>query len=580
MTTVVVTANPVSVDSYETFTLTAVPSGGTGPYTYSFQQITGVSITLSGTGAVRTGTGPVLITGEAKTWQVTATDSLGASGVDSVSIGINPHSEFRWSGTAWVPIKEAQFGASTPVVPPQLSGLAVSNIGDTSATLTWTAGGSTTPPVLKSGLFSNNTLLVDDLSPTANTYNWTGLTAGSVHSNINIRRYNSVGWSLGSNNVSFTNTTPQGTVLFQGHQPGKIYLGWSTDQGDSFATTQINTQAPGAGSFSQFLGVKRLYQINSTSDLNYADTQGRMVWISSKPTDFSTTANPISNNTAGCTALGSGSKDGDIINVFNKLINQRNSAGLNKTTLFTFWHEPVGDGITAASWCSAWRRIISVVDSNFPGHKVLFAPNIQEYNFRQGGAGTNMLDWVPEDLINLWDLFTVDLYQYELDTNASLTAGVQFSHRWWRIRDFFTGDYSPNGTPALPLPSYLNFNPGVDLAFGIGEMAARSEMFWRHELGYDLDSNMTGAKWARDALDFIFARPNEIPIVSWFNSTGVGDERLWPNAGATGSWFQDSTKAHPTAATHPDLTQQTGDTEYIINVYREKLSSGLTCRIP
>jgi hypothetical protein len=89
------------------------------------------------------------------------------------------------------------------------TGLGYSQLAQTSVRLTWSE--TFDASITKHGIFKANTLVVDNLDPTALTYLWTGLSSGVQQVNVNVRRYNpAFGWSPASNSVTFTPLT--GTV--------------------------------------------------------------------------------------------------------------------------------------------------------------------------------------------------------------------------------------------------------------------------------------------------------------------------------------------------------------------------------
>jgi len=85
------------------------------------------------------------------------------------------------------------------------------SITETSVQLDWTETADAS--VTKKGLYRNNTLVLE-IDAAATTYLWSGLTAGSTETDINIRRFNSEGWSPASPKISFTTKTP-GISSFQ-----------------------------------------------------------------------------------------------------------------------------------------------------------------------------------------------------------------------------------------------------------------------------------------------------------------------------------------------------------------------------
>ncbi len=457
--------------------------------------------------------------------------------------------------------------------------VAVSDVTGNSAKFTWDFAPDAS--VQKQGLFKGTELLVDNIPANAREYVWNGLQPDTLYNNLNIRRWNTSalgfipGWSTASNSVLFT--TGHGPLLpqFKGHVRGKLLMGWSTSHTDVSAESQLNTQAPlpagSPASYSDLLGVRRLY-VKDSGVIDRADANGRVLWISAKPGDFAASGSSISSQWLN---IASGARDANIVSYFDDLVAR------DKLTIFTFHHEPIGDVTAteqASDFIAAFQRIIEVVDAEFLNHKILFAPNYEENRLRNVRANTpgNVVDWslwCPEHMLpgrsaHSWDFMSFDMYQYgPANMATNVRQGVQFSHRWWRIDELFTGAFTPNGSSPMP---WMDFTPAVDLVYGIGECAARpGSFYWYQNGGGTATSDMTGAKYARDMLDYIFSNVDKFAFISWFNSIGAdttyNDERLYPNAPAV--WGGDN-------AAHNMITQ-TGDTELTLNIYREKLASGL-----
>lgn len=501
------------------------------------------------------------------TYQVVAVNVDGERGSNILTL--------QWTGT---PLTQ----------PTSLTNLAVSNVQATSVRLTWNSTPDAT--VTKIGIFQGLTILVNDIPANATSWDFTGLTTGQTYSNINVRRYNgwpggsAPGWSPGSNTVSFTPQTSN-APLFLGHVPGKVYLGWSTSHnegssasGQNTAESQLNNQTPlptstgpQGSDFAGLLGVRRLYS-KDNSAISHADAQQRVLWISAKGDDLG-----AAGGVNGWAQIANGQVDASIESYFTSLVAR------NKLTIFTFHHEPIGDSnnpvTDGTTHVDAHLRIMQVVDAEFPGHRIIFCPNYEENRLRNLQVNGTFIDWsrwLPEDMLpgkggpRPWDFISFDMYQYGANTSTNTRAGVQFSHRWWRIDELFTGEFTPNGTTAM---SYMDYTPGVDLAFGIGECASRPGAFYNFQQGSGTQSNMTGAKYARDMMDYIFSNPDKYAFVSWFNSIGAdliyNDERLFPG---TNTWGGKTPN-------HPSFVQQTGDTEYTINVYREKIAGGLSVKL-
>jgi hypothetical protein len=114
-------------------------------------------------------------------------------------------------------------------VPDPVSTLSVTSgsVGQTSVALTWTVVADTS--VQKYGIFRGQTLIKDTIDPGATGTTVTGLTAGTQYI-LDVRRANSVGWSLASPTVTFT-TSPASTFIFNpamGVSDGNNYHGGAT----------------------------------------------------------------------------------------------------------------------------------------------------------------------------------------------------------------------------------------------------------------------------------------------------------------------------------------------------------------
>lgn len=71
-----------------TVALSGSATGGTGSYTYSWSQISGTTVSLSGSGSNRTFTVPALASPETAVFRVTVNDGVNAAQTDDVSIGL------------------------------------------------------------------------------------------------------------------------------------------------------------------------------------------------------------------------------------------------------------------------------------------------------------------------------------------------------------------------------------------------------------------------------------------------------------------------------------------------------------
>jgi len=113
---------------------------------------------------------------------------------------VNADGQGEWSnvlGLQWATVVVQQ-----PTAPTDLS---LTGKTTTTRSLAWQLTADTS--VTKQGIFEGGALRVDNIAATATEHTWTGLVAGSSHSNVTVARYNSAGWSPMSNAVSFTQPT-------------------------------------------------------------------------------------------------------------------------------------------------------------------------------------------------------------------------------------------------------------------------------------------------------------------------------------------------------------------------------------
>lgn len=94
--------------------------------------------------------------------------------------------------------------AQTPVAPLTL---VRHNLTTSQIDLSWTV--VTDATVDKQGIFEGSTLIIDNIDPSALAYQWVNLVAGSRHTNVNIKRHNTFGWSPASPTLTFTVPTIQ-----------------------------------------------------------------------------------------------------------------------------------------------------------------------------------------------------------------------------------------------------------------------------------------------------------------------------------------------------------------------------------
>lgn len=265
------------------------------------------------------------------------------------------------------------------------------------------------------------------------------------------------------------------------------------------------------------LGVERIFQPDFLAKCRAALAAKRIPWISTKPDYFGAPSSAAS----GWSYIASGNADAAIRTLFRQLV------PLDQPICYTFAHEPMGgaSNADAAVWAAAWHRIMNVVDADTGRGQVLFAPNMEEFKFRSPGT-TNLDAWHPVDLLARFDFYSFDAYQY-----GDTTAKDAFSVRLPRIFNYISGRGFPN------------------MLFGIGEHGARN-VFKQSDPSRD-----SGAVWYRQSANYIFAHPEKIWIASYFNAVGTNDSSL-------------------------DQPKMAGDTESILDIYKEKVNSATAVLLP
>lgn len=375
---------------------------------------------------------------------------------------------------------------SVVVSPPNIAtNLQRSTLTSSSVALTWNFPVDAT--VTKQAIYNNNTLLVDNIDKAAKAFTWTGLVPGTTYSQINIRRFNSVGVSAASNYLAFTVPQPS-SGLFYGHQPGLTYIGFSTDIAYATAIAEIG-------------GPVDVYRIFNPADSGRIgscyDAGTKMIpWVSCKPSDIGITGSDITV----WNSIASGSQDTQIRNLADSLLAY--VQGSNKAPMvFTFHHEPVGPDRSATAgnaYTAAFSRIIDLFKARPTWvDRILFAPNYEEFTFRSGTA-PDWNAWCNSAFMNRVDFFSVDIYQFA-GTNSQNDAPARMA----RVKSMLT----TRGYDGMPI--------------GVGECGGRQDLY-----GYGVDtSRYTSAQYGRQWVDYIASDP-QMWIVSFFNSTDVGNTRL------------------------------------------------------
>ena len=420
--------------------------------------------------------------------------AVNADGIGAPSSGVN----VQWGSVV----------TSPPAAPTNLQ---QGTLTSSSVALTWEFPADAS--VTKQAIYNNNTLLVDNIDPASVAYVWSGLTPGTSYSAINIRRYNSAGWSGASNTVAFVVPQPS-SGSFYGHQPGLIYVGFSTDVNYNQAITEIGSD----------VDVYRIFNPTDSGKIGscYTRSTKMIPWVSIKPTDLGL---PQSNpDITDWNSIAAGNQDTQIRNLADSLLSY--VQGSNKSPMvLTFHHEPVGPDRSATAgnaYTAAFSRIIDLFKARPTWNdRILFGPCYEEFTFRSG-ATPDWTVWCKSSFMNKCDFFGFDMYQFA-SNNTNNGAALRIG----RIKSMLTS----RGYADMPL--------------GVGECGGRQEAF-----GYEVDpSRWTSAQYGRQWVNYLES-DDQFWIVSFYNATDVGNSRL----------------------TQPAIVPP--DTETYMNTFRDILSSG------
>lgn len=193
------TTDPTLVGTHNTSTYSTVPGTAVGKYRAHFVELpSGWATALSNTQCVQLNAAAAL-NGYDNDLQGTGT------GVEIVFeyrvAGVNGDGQGEWSN-----VLPLQYQGTPQAVPERCTDLAASSIAATSVTLTWDFPADAT--VTKQAIYKGSTLVVDNIDKLAKSYVWSGLVEDVPVANVNVRRMNSTGWSVGSNWITFTPTAP------------------------------------------------------------------------------------------------------------------------------------------------------------------------------------------------------------------------------------------------------------------------------------------------------------------------------------------------------------------------------------
>ena len=281
--------------------------------------------------------------------------------------------------------------------------------------------------------------------------------------------------SAGSNRVTVVTSTTVAQPQFPGHQPGKIYLGISTD-GDF----DIQGDATGFA-----LAEERTYQPPYETKVDYAHTRTAIPWISFKAGDMGVGG---ANLLAQHQGVAGGSGDTFLSNLFDMIASKSNPV------ILTYHHEPSNDGLKssaeAAAFCNAHQHIWDYGTARTNMKNAIFGMIIGEFFFRE--SGRVLTDYCNNQIVNHSHFYGLDLYQ-----NGSKVPAQLFSTRVKNVR--------------AQLRALTN---NGEIIFGFGEFAGTN----LYRVNQSDTTLPTGAQWTREALDYAFNTTEQIFAVSQFDS--------------------------------------------------------------
>ena len=252
-----------------------------------------------------------------------------------------------------------------------------------------------------------------------------------------------------------------GTVRWTGHQPGRIYLGVSSD--DHISLTEAKTGR---------LGLQRTYYRwgdarREGATIAADHTAGRLPWISFKPP---------SDEPGGWDAISAGRFDADI------RARARRYASYRKPVVVTFNHEPHNDRTgTPADFARAWTRVHDVMKRETGLKNVVSVPIIGEWTFNPINRGPDPEAYITSAVLSRCAFLGIDLYQ-----NAS---GDGYAVRLGRVL------------------KWLDARGHTTKMVGLGETGCTNDF-----------GSPTGAQWWSSSWAWAVAHRDRVAAVSYFNS--------------------------------------------------------------
>lgn len=259
---------------------------------------------------------------------------------------------------------------------------------------------------------------------------------------------------------------------WRGHQPGKIYLGMSTN-GD------ISEDVRRTGA----IGVHRHYYQWSfgrreRSTISSDHRLGRLPWISFKPPGGASSWKQI----------GDGRYDAAIRE------RARGYAAFSEPVIVTFHHEPAEEARSSRDLPRQWRRafcrIHDVMQDETGLRNVAFVPIIGDYTFNPWNKKDRPGDWATPDVVSRSAFFGLDLYQNQ--------SGEGYAERIGRVREHL----ADAGHPSKMV--------------GLGETGVAMKF-----------ANPSAVTWWRTQWDWSSRNTDKIGVISYFNSNVKPSRPNW-----------------------------------------------------
>jgi len=255
-------------------------------------------------------------------------------------------------------------------------------------------------------------------------------------------------------------------VRWDGHQPGRIYLGASSRGALSTLEGTVGR-----------LGLQRSYYRwddarRESATIARDHAAGRLPWISFKP---------ASDRPGGWSAIASGRDDADL------RARARRYAGLRRPVVVTFHHEPQNDRTgSPAEFAAAWLRVHDVMRSETGLQNVVHVPVLGEWTFNPVNRGPGPEAFLTRAVLERCAFLGIDLYQ-----NAS---GQGYDVRLGRVLD------------------WLDARGHATTMVGLGETACTDDY-----------GRPTGAQWWSDSWAWAVQHRDRVAAISYFHSLHHND---------------------------------------------------------